>query len=93
MAVYALVLTLCAAQCNSYDIDAPLSRSDCIERLVAESDDLGKAFTYTPKGELKSIDVDAVSAYLARFKATEDPNEITEYDFTCEPIKVAYANR
>lgn len=77
MASFALVLTLCiAAKCNSYQIDGPLPKEECVSALVVESDYLARIWG----------DDSRVAGYVAPFAVQEAVGQLTDYDYTCEPL-------
>lgn len=77
MATFALVLTLCvAAKCNSYQIDTPLQKDDCVAALIVESDFMAHVWH----------DASRVAGYVAPFAVEEAVGELTDYDYTCEPL-------
>lgn len=77
MASLALVLTLCvAAKCNSYVIDT-VPATECQSALVVESDFMARIWH----------DASRLAGYVAPFAVQEAVGQLTDYDYTCEPVR------
>lgn len=76
----ATMFTACTyAACNTYAIDTADSSKDCYRNLEVHSQDFANvwAITDTPK---------PLQEWLDKFHVGESAEQLTDYDFTCEPV-------
>lgn len=79
--IFATIFFACTyATCNGYVIDTAKTESDCYQNMMSPSE------SFADRWAIKDSGV-PLQEWLDKFKISETADELTDYDFTCEPIK------
>lgn len=80
-AIFATMFFACTyATCNGYVVDTAKTPDDCYQNMVSPSESFADVWA------IKDSAI-PMQEWLDKYKITETPNELTDYDFTCERIE------